>query len=112
MAVGSNTSDHHMELFASPTPNVLKVMVALEELGLNYVLREVDVWGGEQFGAGIKLLNPNSKVPILVDKRDAPGNGSVLFESCAILVYLAEKSRSLLPGAGAERYEVLKWLLF
>ena len=100
-----------IELFSSTTPNVLKVVLMLEECGLGYALKPVNVWAGEQFAPDFVALNPNAKVPVLVD-ADGPGGRIVVFESIAILQYLAEKTGRFLPASGQARYDVLQWLVF
>lgn len=97
-------------LYGMGSPNVIKVMILLEELGLSYRFERVDVIHGEQFGPGFAALNPNRKVPVLVDARGA-GDPVVLFESGVILMYLAETSGRFWPAALPERYEKLKWLM-
>jgi len=99
------------EVHASPTPNVLKVLMALEEIEQPYRIRPVDVWRGQQFDEEFVRLNPNSKVPVLVDRTDADAP-YVVIESGAILLYLAERAQRLLPPAGVERSEALQWLFF
>lgn len=99
-----------IDLYASTTPNVLKVEIMLEETGLEYVLKPVNVWKGEQFEDDFVRLNPNSKVPVIVD-HDRPG-GYAVFESAAILFYLAEKTGRFLPASGSERHDVMQWLVF
>jgi GST-like protein len=89
------------------SPNVIKVAIMLEELGLPYRLQYVAVFQGEQFTPGFQALNPLGKVPVLVD----PALGRPLAESGAILIWLAEQHKRFLPGEGAERYEVLQWLM-
>jgi GST-like protein len=101
-----------IELYGSPTPNVLKVIMILEEIGERYETRRVDVWRGEQFTEQFVALNPNSKVPVIVDREGIDGRSRVVFESGAILFYLAEKSGRFLPRAGGERYDVMQWLMF
>ena len=100
-----------IDLYASPTPNVLKVRIMLEEVGLPYRLLPINVWKGDQFTDAFKALNPNSKVPVIVD-ADAEGGPCPVFESAAILIYLAEKTGRFLPAAGRARTQVLPWLLF
>lgn len=100
-----------IELHSSTTPNVLKVVLMLEECGLAYALKPVNVWAGEQFAPDFVALNPNAKVPVLVDP-DGPDGRVIVFESIAILQYLAEKTGRFLPAAGSARYEVLQWLVF
>lgn len=101
-----------IELYGSPTPNVFKVLIALEEAGLAYALRPINVWKGQQFEDWFVSLNPNSKVPVIVDHAGAEGGPAVVFESCAILLYIAEKTRVGLPADGAARSSVLQWLFF
>lgn len=100
-----------IDLYASPTPNVLKVEIMLEELGLPYRLLPINVWKGDQFTDAFRALNPNSKVPVIVD-HDADGGDCPVFESAAILIYLAEKSGRFLPPSGRARTQVLQWLMF
>ena len=91
-----------IDLYASPTPNVLKVRIMLEEVGLPYRLLPINVWKGDQFTDAFKALNPNSKVPVIVD-ADAEGGPCPVFESAAILIYLAEKTGRFLPTACCSR---------
>jgi GST-like protein len=100
-----------IDLYASPTPNVLKVEIMLEEIGLPYRLLPINVWKGDQFADDFKALNPNSKVPVIVD-HDAEGGPCPVFESAAILIYLAEKTGGFLPAAGRARTQVFQWLVF
>ena len=98
-------------LYGMASPNVVKVFIALEELGLPWDLKIVDVFAGKQFDDQFVKLNPNAKVPVLIDP-DGPGGKTVtIFESGAILIYLAEKTGKLLPKDGAQRYEALQWLM-
>lgn len=97
-------------LYGMGSPNVIKVMILLEELGLPYAFERVDVVHGEQFEPGFAALNPNRKVPVLIDARGA-GDPVVLFESGVILMFLAETSGRFWPHALPERYEMLKWLM-
>ena len=100
-----------IDLYSSTTPNVLKVVIMLEATGLRYSLKPVNVWKGEQFAPSFVALNPNSKVPVIVDHDDADGPYTV-FESVAILIYLAEKTGRFLPASGRARHDVLQWLTF
>lgn len=100
-----------IDLYSSTTPNVLKVILMLEETGLNYRLKPVNVWKGEQFDPAFVMLNPNSKVPVIVDHA-GPGGAYTVFESVAILVYLAEKTGRFLPASGRVRHDVMQWLIF
>jgi GST-like protein len=101
-----------IELYATSSPNVRKVVIALEEVGLSYHLHPVNVFGGEQFTPEFLALNPLGRVPVMIDP-DAPG-GEPLFESGAILIYLAERHErtDLLAADGVARYSTLKWLMF
>ncbi|WP_042698987.1 glutathione S-transferase family protein [Azospirillum sp. B506] len=95
-----------IELYAFATPNSVKVPIALEEMGLSYVLKPVNIRQGEQKAPDFLALNPNAKVPVLVD------GALVLTESAAILVHLAEKTGRLLPPDGADRARVFEQLFF
>lgn len=94
-----------MILFTAPTPDGYKVSIALEELGLAYEVRTLDLAGGEQKRAEFLQLNPNGKVPALVD------DGFAIMESGAILIWLAEKAGALLPADPRARSEALQWLM-
>jgi GSH-dependent disulfide-bond oxidoreductase len=100
-----------LDVYAFATPNSIKVPIALEELGLEYVLHGINVRKGEQKAPDFLALNPNAKVPVLVDP-EADGGRLVLTESAAILVYLAEKTGKLLPAAGVFRARVFEQLFF
>ncbi len=93
------------------TPNTLKAMLMLGELDLSFELRHVRVYRGEQFAAGFDRLHPYRKLPVLVDPDGPDGAPFTVFESGAILVYLAEKSGKLLGGSAAERSTVMQWLM-
>lgn len=95
-----------IEVYAFATPNSVKVPIALEELGLDYTLSGINVRKGEQKAPDFVALNPNAKVPVLVD------GPLVLTESAAILVYLAEKTGKLLPATGEVRARVFEQLFF
>lgn len=95
-----------IDLYAFATPNSIKPVIALEELGLDYTLHGVNVRKGEQQAADFRALNPNGKVPVLVD------GDLVLSESAAILVHLAEATGRLLPAAGEGRARVFEQLFF
>ena len=99
-----------IQLYSLPTPNGQKVSIALEEMGLTYDAHLVDFASNDQLSPEFLSLNPNNKIPAIIDP-DGPGGAPLaLFESGAILIYLAEKSGLLLPQA--KRYEVLQWLMF
>jgi len=95
-----------IKLYAWTTPNGYKPAIMLEELGLKYELEMVDITTGDQMKPSYLKLNPNNKIPTLVDGK------TVIFESGAILIYLAEKYGKFLPSKGTKRYEVLEWLMF
>ena len=101
-----------LEVYAFATPNSVRIPIALEELGLPYELKSVNVRKGEQKKDAFLALNPNSTVPGLVDSEGVDGKPFVLTESGAILMYLAEKTGRLLPAHGAGRYRVFEQLLF
>lgn len=96
-------------LYASTTPNVLKIVLMLEEAGPVYALKPVNVWNGEQFSDDFLALNPNAKVPVIVDE-EGPGGRYVVFESCAILQYLADKTGRFLATDMRARHDALQWL--
>jgi GST-like protein len=101
-----------IQLYSLPTPNGVKVSIALEELGLPYEPHRVDFGENEQKSPEFVSLNPNGRIPALIDP-DGPGGKPIgLFESGAILVYLAEKTGRLLPSDPALRYETLCWVMF
>ena len=95
------------------TANGRKASIMLEETGLDYEVRVVDILNGEQFLPGFESLNPNGKIPAMVDSDGPNGEACTVFESGAILWYLAEKAASpLLPADAGARYDVLQWLMF
>ena len=98
-------------LYGMGSPNVVKVYIALEELGLPYTVAPVDVFTGKQFDADFIKLNPNAKVPVIVDSDGPGGKPLTLFESGAILLYLAEKTGKLLPADIAAKYEAIQWMM-
>lgn len=100
-----------LRLYGWPTPNVLKVSILLEELGTPYEAVPVNIREGEQFQARFLDLNPNAKVPVLVDEDVTEGPITV-FESGAILIYLAEKHGKYLAREPAARAETVQWLMF
>jgi glutathione S-transferase len=100
-----------IDVYAFATPNSVKVPIALEEMGLDYTLHSVDIRNGGQKDPAFIALNPNGKVPVLID-HDAAGGPLLLSESAAILIYLAEKTGKLLPGSGAPRARVFEQLFF
>ena len=101
-----------IELYASGTPNVQKIHIMLEELGLEYRSHPINVYRGEQFAPDFVKLNPNCKVPVIVDHDGPQGRPYTVFESGAILIYLAEKTGSpLLPAEPRKRCDVMQWLM-
>jgi GST-like protein len=93
------------------SPNVVKIYIALEELALPYTVHPVDVFTGKQFDDAFLKLNPNAKVPVIVDLDGPGGKPYTCFESGAILLYLAEKSGRLLPKDTAARFDAIQWLM-
>jgi GST-like protein len=101
-----------IQLYSLPTPNGVKVSIALEELGLAYEPHLVDFGSNAQKSPEFVSLNPNGRIPALIDPNGPDGKPIGIFESGAILVYLADKTGRLLPKEGAARYAVLQWLMF
>ena len=101
-----------IDFYTWTTPNAQKVSIMLEEVGLPYVVHAVDIGKGEQRAAAYLAVNPNGKVPAIVDRDGPHGAPLTLFESGAILVYLAEKTGRLLDRDGAARAAALQWLMF
>ena len=99
-----------IQLYSLPTPNGQKVSIALEEMGLPYDAHLVDFATNDQMSPAFLSLNPNNKIPAMIDPQGPGGAPIALFESGAMLIYLAEKSGKLLPEA--KRYEVLQWLMW
>ncbi|HEX4779289.1 MAG TPA: glutathione S-transferase N-terminal domain-containing protein [Usitatibacter sp.] len=100
-----------IQLYSLPTPNGVKVSIALEELGLAYEPHLVSFEKNDQVSPEFLSLNPNNKIPAIIDPDGPDGQPLALFESGAILVYLADKAKRLMP-AGAARYETLQWVMF
>lgn len=99
-----------IDLYGMSSPNVLKILIMLQETGLPYRYTFVNVAAGEQFAPAFVALNPTSKVPVIVDDDGYAGGRTTVFESGAILLYLAEKSGMMLPADPAARMEALQWL--
>lgn len=99
-------------LYTWSTPNGRKVSIALEELGLPYEVRAVDITRGEQFDPAFLALNPNNRIPVIVDGEGPGGAPITVIESGAILLYLAEKTGRLLPADTRGRSEAIQWLMF
>ena len=101
-----------IQLYSLPTPNGVKVSIALEELGLPYEPHLVSFEKNDQLSPEFLSLNPNNKIPALIDPDGPGGKPLALFESGAILVYLADKTGRLMPRDAAGRYHTLQWLMF
>ena len=101
-----------IEVYSWATPNGHKVHVMLEECGLPYRVHAVDIGAGEQFDPAFLAISPNNKIPAIVDPDGLEGRPISLFESGAILLYLAGKTGKFLPEGVAAKYEVLQWLMF
>ena len=101
-----------LQLYSLPTPNGVKVSIMLEETGLAYEPHLVSFDSNDQFSPEFLSLNPNNKIPAILDPNGPGGEPLALFESGAILLYLAEKTGQLLAQAPARRYQTLQWLMF
>jgi GST-like protein len=100
-----------IDFYALTSPNVQKVYIMLEECGLPYKEHFIDVWKGDQFSPEFLKINPNNKIPAIVDSDGPGGKPYTVFESGAILMYLAEKAGKFLPKETAARYDVIQWLM-
>jgi GST-like protein len=101
-----------LQLYSLNTPNGVKVSIMLEEIGLPYEAHFIDIGKNESWTPEFLSLNPNGKIPAILDPDGPGGKPLALFESGAILVYLAEKTGQLMPGDPAARYETLQWVMF
>lgn len=101
-----------LQLYSLPTPNGVKVSIMLEETGLAYEPHLVSFERNDQFSPEFLSLNPNNKIPAILDPNGPGGQPLALFESGAILIYLADKTGQLLPQDPARRYEAIQWLMF
>ena len=101
-----------LQLYSTPTPNGVKVSIMLEELGLAYEPHYVDLGCNETWTPEFLSLNPNGKIPAILDPNGPGGAPFALFESGAILLYLADKTGKLMPAGAAARYETIQWLFF
>jgi len=101
-----------IDVYSWPTPNGHKVHIMLEECGLPYVAHPVNIGAGDQFADEFLAISPNNKIPAIVDPQGPEGQPMSLFESGAILVYLASKTGQLLPSSDRGKFEVLQWLMF
>ena len=102
----------HLQLYSLNTPNGVKVSIMLEETGLPYEVHKVAFDKNEQTSPEFLSLNPNNKIPAILDPDGPGGKPLALFESGAILVYLAGKTGKLMPQDDAGRYQALQWLMF
>ncbi|OIQ96037.1 disulfide-bond oxidoreductase YfcG [mine drainage metagenome] len=101
-----------IQLYSFPTPNGVKISIALEETGLPYDAHTVNFSKNDQLSPEFLSLNPNNKIPAIIDPNGPNGQPFALFESGAILMYLAAKANLLLPPDASERYQVFQWLMF
>ena len=101
-----------LQLYSLPTPNGVKVSIFLEETGLAYEPHLVNFASNDQLTPEFISLNPNNKIPAILDPDGPGGKPLALFESGAILIYLADKTGQLLPADPAARYETIQWLMF
>ncbi len=99
-------------LHAWPTPNAHKVSIMLEECGLKYEVEVVDITAGDQFKPEFLQISPNNRMPALVDDDGPDGTPASIFESGAILIYLADKTGRFMPTSGNARFDVMQWLMF
>jgi GST-like protein len=100
-----------IDLYALTSPNVQKIFIMLEETGLPYKTIPVDVWAGENHKPEFRKINPNGKIPAIVDHEGPGGKPYTVFESGAILLYLAEKTGKFLPKDTAKKYDAIQWLM-
>jgi len=101
-----------LQLYSYPTPNGVKVSIALEEIGLPYEAHAVNIGKDESWTPEFLSLNPNGKIPAILDPNGPDGKPLGMFESGAILVYLADKTGKLMPADVARRYETIQWVFF
>jgi GST-like protein len=101
-----------IDVFSWPTPNGHKVHIMLEECGLPYRAIPVNIGAGDQFKPEFLKISPNNKIPAITDPQGPDGKPISLFESGAILIYLAAKTGKLMPQSDRAKYEVLQWLMF
>jgi GST-like protein len=106
------TQPERLQLYSLPTPNGVKVSIMLEETGLAYEPHLVSFERNEQMSPEFLSLNPNNKIPAIIDPNGPDGRPLPLFESGAILIYLADKTGQLMPEDAAGRYECIQWLMF
>lgn len=112
MTLAKGDSMNKIELYSLATPNGQKIGVALEEMGIPYNAHKVNIMKGEQHKPEFLAINPNGKIPAIIDPEGDKGKPLAIFESGAILIYLAQKSKSFLPTDPALYSETLQWLFF
>ena len=100
-----------IDFYGLTSPNVQKIFIMLEECGLQYNFKPVDVWASAQHSPEFEKLNPNKKIPVIVDHDGPGGKPYTVFESGAILMYLAEKTGKFMPKDMAKKYDVIQWLM-
>jgi GST-like protein len=100
------------DIYNWPTSNGRKINIAVEELAVEYKIHPIAIGKGDQFSAQFTELNPNQKIPVVIDQDGPDGKPYTMFESGAILMYLAEKHGKLIPTDMTKRYEVIQWLMF
>ncbi len=101
-----------IDVYSWPTSNGRKVNIMVEELGLDYAMHPIDIRKGDQFTPEYSAINPNQKIPAIVDREGPEGKPYTVIEPGAILMYLAEKHGKFLPNDVAARYQVIQWLMF
>jgi GST-like protein len=106
------TQPDRIQLYSLPTPNGVKVSIMLEETGLPYEAHKVAFDSNDQLSPEFLSLNPNNKIPAIIDPNGPGGKPLPLFESGAILLYLAEKTGKFLPADAAQRYQAIQWVMF
>ena len=101
-----------LQLYSLPTPNGVKVSIMLEELGMPYEVHQISFESNDQMSPEFVGIFPNNKIPAILDPNGPGGEPIALFESGAILMYLAEKTGQFLPQDPAQRFQALQWLMF
>src|SRR5690606_6199016 len=101
-----------LQLYSLPTPNGVKASIMLEEIGLPYEVHLVSFDTNDQMTPEFLSISPNNKIPAILDPQGPDGKPLSLFESGAILIYLADKSKQFIPQDSAGRYETIQWLMF
>lgn len=101
-----------IDLYTWPTPNGLKLHITLEELGIPFTIHAVNIKKGEQFEPEFLKISPNNKIPAMIDQQGPDGKPYSMFESAAMMLYLAEKTNNLLPSSTTKRYDMMQWLMF